>query len=142
MAVIWLVATTTMVAGGVRAARHRAHAAADGAALAAAARAAEGSAVACRIAAAVATGTGARLTACTLQAYQGRSRREGAARVGPRDDAVQDAIARDGTARDGTARDGGQMADVSVVVTYRGVAWLGSLRIPARARAAPATLGP
>jgi secretion/DNA translocation related TadE-like protein len=125
MAVIWLAAIGTMVAGGVRAARHRAHAAADGAALAAAARAAEGPAVACRIAAVVATGTGARVTRCTLGIGGGL----------------------DGTGwSEGVGRSkgagSGQTADVSVVVIYRGPAWLGTLRIPARASAGPAMTDP
>jgi secretion/DNA translocation related TadE-like protein len=137
MAVIWLTAMTTMVAGGVRAARHRAHAAADGAALAAASRAAEGVAVACRIAATVATGTGARLTACTLEAGPGQTGtggtgtgRTGTGRTG-----------EDGTGGRRIVPDGGQIADVSVIVIYRGPGWLGAVRIPARARAAPVMPG-
>jgi secretion/DNA translocation related TadE-like protein len=123
MAVIWLVAVTTMVAGGVRAARHRAHAAADGAALAAAAHASQGPAAACRIAAAVAAGTGARLTGCVLRA-QGDGAGPGG--MGP-----------GGMGFGGIGGGGDQLADVSVVVAYRGPVWLGTLRIPARARAAP-----
>jgi secretion/DNA translocation related TadE-like protein len=213
MAVIWLVAITTMVAGGVRAARHRAHASADGAALAAAAHAAEGPAVACRIAAAVATGTGARLTGCVLKtgpevtgpevtgpevtgpeatgpdglghgrtggAESGQSEmrkgalvpsalRDGELRDGGvwqggsqqsgtglgrtrqtetgRDRAGRPGVGQDGTGpagpgQAGNGQGGGQLADVSVVVTYRGPAWLGALQIPARAIAAPVTLDP
>jgi hypothetical protein len=129
MAVIWLVAVTTMVAGGVRAARHRAHAAADSAALAAASHAAEGSAVACRIAAAVAAGTGARLTGCVLRAPSAEGTDGGGGRWG----------GGGGGGEIGAAV--GQVAEVSAVVIYRGPGWLGgALRIPARASAAPVTL--
>jgi hypothetical protein len=130
MAVIWLVAVTTMVAGGVRAARHRAHAAADGAALAAASHAAEGSVIACRIAAAVAAGTGARLTGCVLRAPSADGTDGGGGRWG----------GGGGDGEIGVAV-GQVVAEVSVVVIYRGPGWLGgALRIPARASAAPVAL--
>jgi secretion/DNA translocation related TadE-like protein len=66
MAVVWLMAAVAMAAGGVRAARHRAHTAADLAALAAASRAAAGSVPACRTAAVVAAGSDGRLAECTV----------------------------------------------------------------------------
>ena len=67
MAVVLLTATVALAAGGVRAARHRALAAADLAALAAAARAAAGSGPACRAAEEVAAGSGGRLSGCVLR---------------------------------------------------------------------------
>ncbi|MGI8334985.1 Rv3654c family TadE-like protein [Actinomadura scrupuli] len=168
MALIWLVAITTMVAGGVRAARHRAHAAADGAALAAAAHAAEGPAVACRIAATVAAGTGARLTGCVVRVVPGAGsnrlvqdgyRRRGLSQHGTGPDGLEPGarggyrrrgLGQHGTGpgaqggpgplglqRNGPRYGGGWLADVSVVATYRGPAWPVTLRIPARARAAP-----
>lgn len=66
-ALVWIVAVTVISAGGVRAARHRAHGAADLAALAAAAKAAEGGAAACRRAAVVAQGAGGRLSSCAVR---------------------------------------------------------------------------
>jgi secretion/DNA translocation related TadE-like protein len=62
----WAVAAMAMTVGGVRAARHRAYAAADLAALAAASHAADGSGSACRLAARIARGSGGRLRRCTL----------------------------------------------------------------------------
>lgn len=67
MGLIWFVAVVVMMAGGVRVARHRAYAAADLAALAAASRAAEGSTDACRRARIVAAASGGRLSACELR---------------------------------------------------------------------------
>lgn len=66
MAMTWLMAVTVMMAGGARAARHRAHAAADLAALAAASHAGAGQGPACRRAAAVAAGSGGRLSGCVV----------------------------------------------------------------------------
>jgi secretion/DNA translocation related TadE-like protein len=68
MAVVWVVAVVAMSAGGVRAARHRAYAAADLAALAAASHAMDGSVRACGVAAAIARAAHARLTRCALRA--------------------------------------------------------------------------
>jgi secretion/DNA translocation related TadE-like protein len=62
----WSMAVMAMTVGGVRAARHRAYAAADLAALAAAAHATGGRPGACRLAAEVARGSGARLRRCAL----------------------------------------------------------------------------
>ncbi|GAA2074698.1 Rv3654c family TadE-like protein [Actinomadura alba] len=69
MAVIWLAAVLAMTVGGVRAARHRAHTAADLAALAAASHAATGAAVghACRRASEVAAASGGRVSACVVR---------------------------------------------------------------------------
>ena len=108
MGVIWLVAVTLMTAGGVRAARHRAHAAADMAALAAAERALGGQPDACRSAAKVARDMGVQLTRCVLS---------------------------DGPSTSGT--EVRQIADVSVTMTLRRLSLVGILRIPARARAGP-----
>jgi secretion/DNA translocation related TadE-like protein len=108
MAVIWLLATTLMIAGGVRATRHRAHSAADSAALGAAERANSGSPDACRIAAAIARDMGALLTVCRLR-ETGR----------------------------GGGSELGWIVDVSVSTTFRGPPPIGTLRIPAQARAAP-----
>jgi secretion/DNA translocation related TadE-like protein len=63
----WSVAVMAMTVGGVRAARHRAYAAADLAALAAAAHVADGRPDACRLAASVARDSGGRLRRCELQ---------------------------------------------------------------------------
>jgi secretion/DNA translocation related TadE-like protein len=63
----WAVAVMAMTVGGVRAARHRAYAAADLAALAAASHAADGSRNACRVAARIARGSGGRLRSCLLR---------------------------------------------------------------------------
>lgn len=63
---IWSVAAMAMTVGGVRAARHRAYAAADLAALAAASHAADGPRSACRLAARIARGSGGRLRGCVL----------------------------------------------------------------------------
>jgi secretion/DNA translocation related TadE-like protein len=68
IAVVWVVAMVAMSAGGVRAARHRAQAAADLAALAAASHARDGSARACGVAATVARAAHARLINCALRA--------------------------------------------------------------------------
>jgi secretion/DNA translocation related TadE-like protein len=65
---IWSAGTVAMTVGGVRAARHRAYAAADMAALAAAANASGGSRYACALAARVARASGARLRRCVLHA--------------------------------------------------------------------------
>ncbi|MBC6459549.1 Rv3654c family TadE-like protein [Actinomadura sp. HBU206391] len=69
MTVIWAAAVLAMTVGGVRAARHRAHAAADLAALAAASHAAAGSGAdrACGRASEIAAGSGGRLSACVLR---------------------------------------------------------------------------
>jgi secretion/DNA translocation related TadE-like protein len=63
---IWSVATMAMAVGGVRAARHRAYAAADLAALAAASHLADGAGSACELAARIARGSGARLRHCVF----------------------------------------------------------------------------
>jgi secretion/DNA translocation related TadE-like protein len=68
MAVVWLGAVVAMSAGGVRAARHRAHAMADLAALAAASHAMDGSVRACDVAATVVRAAHARLIECVLRA--------------------------------------------------------------------------
>ncbi|MCW2900856.1 MAG: hypothetical protein JWO67_3121, partial [Streptosporangiaceae bacterium] len=66
MMVIWLMAVPAMMAAGGRAARHRAFAAADLAALAAAAHAAEGPRAACRQAVTIARASGGSVSACVL----------------------------------------------------------------------------
>ncbi|MCO6007122.1 flp pilus-assembly TadE/G-like family protein [Actinoallomurus purpureus] len=66
---VWTVAVMAMGVGAARVARHRAHAAADLAALAAAAHVAEGSGRACRLAARVARDSDARVRRC---AFHGR----------------------------------------------------------------------
>jgi secretion/DNA translocation related TadE-like protein len=63
---VWAVATMAMAVGGARIARHRAQAAADLAALAAAAHAAEGSERACGLATRVAHESEARLRRCAV----------------------------------------------------------------------------
>jgi secretion/DNA translocation related TadE-like protein len=63
---IWSVATMAMAVGGVRAARHRAYAAADLAALAAASHLADGAGSACELAARIARGSGGRLRQCVF----------------------------------------------------------------------------
>lgn len=65
---IWSAGTVAMTVGAVRAARHRAYAAADMAALAAAAHASGGPRYACALAADVAHASGARLRRCVLHA--------------------------------------------------------------------------
>lgn len=117
MGVIWLVAVTLMTAGGVRAARHRAHSAADMAALAAAERALEGVPTACRSAAEIAHHMGARLTRCVLS----------------------DSSSTGGSPPT-SAPGNGQIADVTVVATLRGVKLIGVLQVSAAARAGPAAL--
>jgi secretion/DNA translocation related TadE-like protein len=67
MALVWLMAVVAMTAGGVRSARHRAHAAADSAALAAASRALDGPTRACAVATAVTRAARGRLTRCALR---------------------------------------------------------------------------
>ncbi|GLZ13768.1 hypothetical protein Acsp04_40030 [Actinomadura sp. NBRC 104425] len=67
MAILWFSAVAAMTVGGVRVARHRADAAADLAALAAAARVAEGAGEACRSAAIVVRGFGGRLKSCRVR---------------------------------------------------------------------------
>ena len=67
---VWTVATMAMAVGGARVARHRAHAAADLAALAAAAHRAEGVRDACGLAAQVARDSDAVLRGC---AFHGRA---------------------------------------------------------------------
>jgi secretion/DNA translocation related TadE-like protein len=111
MGVVWAVAYSCMVAGGVRVARQRAHAAADQAALAVAAYTLEGPSAACARAIAIAHGMGAALSGCAL---------------------VPDPAAVAGS---------GQIADVTVTIAYPGPAWVGTLRIPARARAGPVSEG-
>lgn len=115
MSVIWVAAGTVMVAGGVRAARHRAHAAADDAALAAASHAGEGAGGACGIALDVARASGAELVSCRL--------------VGEGELA--------GYRPSADSASGGLIAEVSVEVTFRGPASIGTLRVPAQARAGP-----
>ena len=63
---IWSMATMAMAVGGVRAARHRAYAAADLAALAAASHFADGAGSACELAARIARGSGGRLRQCVF----------------------------------------------------------------------------
>ncbi|MDN3354549.1 Rv3654c family TadE-like protein [Actinomadura sp. DC4] len=65
----WTVAAMAMTVGGVRAARHRAYAAADLAALAAASHASDGPRSACRLAARIARGSGGRLRRCVLHGH-------------------------------------------------------------------------
>lgn len=67
MGLVWCLGAVAMMVGGVRAARHRAYAAADLAALAAAAHASRGAGDACRLAARVARESGARLRRCVLR---------------------------------------------------------------------------
>ncbi|MFG1998413.1 Rv3654c family TadE-like protein [Spirillospora sp. NPDC048911] len=67
MAVVWVAAVAAMTVGSVRAARHRADAAADLAALAGAARLAEGRAAACQAAELIAARSGGRLSACEVR---------------------------------------------------------------------------
>jgi secretion/DNA translocation related TadE-like protein len=67
MALVWLVAVAAMTVGGARVARHRAHTAADLAALAAASHVMAGSARACAVAATVARSGHGRLTACVVR---------------------------------------------------------------------------
>jgi secretion/DNA translocation related TadE-like protein len=67
MALVWLLAVVAMTVGGVRAARHRAYAAADLAALAAASHVLSGPSRACAVAATVARSIQERLTECTLR---------------------------------------------------------------------------
>ncbi|MFI0354414.1 Rv3654c family TadE-like protein [Actinomadura sp. 9N407] len=67
MALIWAVGVAAMVVGAARVARHRADAAADLAALAAAARAVEGTEVACRVAAKAVAGSGGYLSGCSVR---------------------------------------------------------------------------
>lgn len=62
----WAMAMMAMTVGGVRAARHRAYAAADLAALAAASHSGDGPHAACRLAARIARGSGGRLSSCVL----------------------------------------------------------------------------
>lgn len=64
--VVWFSALAVVLVAGARAGRHRAGAAADLAALAAADRAIEGKGVACRAAAQVARASGARVVACAV----------------------------------------------------------------------------
>jgi secretion/DNA translocation related TadE-like protein len=64
---VWSVAVMAMTVGGVRAARHRAYAAADLAALAAAAHAMDGARSACRLAGVIARDSGGRLRRCVLR---------------------------------------------------------------------------
>jgi secretion/DNA translocation related TadE-like protein len=67
LALVWLVAVVAMTAGGVRAARHRAHATADAAALAAASHATAGPTRACQVAAAITRAARGRLAGCVLR---------------------------------------------------------------------------
>jgi secretion/DNA translocation related TadE-like protein len=67
MSLVWLTAAVAMTVGGVRAARHRAHAAADLAALAAASHALDGPALACDVAESVARAAGGHVTGCVLR---------------------------------------------------------------------------
>jgi secretion/DNA translocation related TadE-like protein len=63
---IWSMAAMAMIVGGVRAARHRAYAAADLAALAAAGHVADGERRACGLAGRIARESGARLRQCVF----------------------------------------------------------------------------
>jgi secretion/DNA translocation related TadE-like protein len=67
-AVVWLAACVVLLAGGVRALRHRAHLAAEQAALAGAQAADLGAATACARASLLARRNGARLMTCVLRA--------------------------------------------------------------------------
>jgi secretion/DNA translocation related TadE-like protein len=67
MALIWLVAAVAMSIGGIRAARHRAHSAADLAALAAASHVMAGSARACGLADTIARAGRGRLSECSVR---------------------------------------------------------------------------
>jgi secretion/DNA translocation related TadE-like protein len=67
MALVWLVAAVAMTVGGIRAARHRADAVADLAALAAAAQVINGSERACAVAGAIAREARARLVQCVVR---------------------------------------------------------------------------
>ncbi|MFF5261977.1 Rv3654c family TadE-like protein [Actinomadura viridis] len=67
MALVWLVGVVAMSVGAIRAARHRADAAADLAALGAAARVPQGAEVACRVAREIVAGAGGRLAGCRLR---------------------------------------------------------------------------
>jgi secretion/DNA translocation related TadE-like protein len=67
LALVWLLAVVAMTAGGVRAVRHRAHATADAAALAAASNAAAGPTRACHVAATIARAARGRLAGCVLR---------------------------------------------------------------------------
>ncbi|GAA3961392.1 hypothetical protein GCM10023085_49780 [Actinomadura viridis] len=67
MALVWLVGGVAMSVGAVRAARHRADAAADLAALGAAARVSQGAEAACRVAAEIVAESGGRLAGCRLR---------------------------------------------------------------------------
>lgn len=64
---MWSMAAIAMTVGGVRAARQRAYAAADLAALAAASHAMDGSRSACLLAARIARGSGGRLHRCVVR---------------------------------------------------------------------------
>lgn len=66
IALTWSVAAMAMTVGGVRVARHRAYAAADLAALAAASHTADGPRRACQLAARIARSSGGRLSRCAL----------------------------------------------------------------------------
>src|SRR3569833_778603 len=80
IALTWSVAAMAMTVGGVRVARHRAYAAADLAALAAASLSAVGLRRACLLAARIARTSGGRLSRCALrgrgQMSQSRNIRE------------------------------------------------------------------
>jgi secretion/DNA translocation related TadE-like protein len=67
LGVIWFAAIVAMMVGGVRAARHRAYAAADLAALGAAAHADDGSGRACGMAARIARGSGGSMRRCRVR---------------------------------------------------------------------------
>ncbi|WP_308198468.1 Rv3654c family TadE-like protein [Actinomadura terrae] len=66
-AIVWLAGVSAMAVGGVRTARHRAEAAADLAALAAAARVPEGAVAACAKARVIAAESGARIARCVVE---------------------------------------------------------------------------
>jgi secretion/DNA translocation related TadE-like protein len=66
-AIIWLAGVSAMAVGGVRTARHRADAAADLAALAAAARVPEGGVAACARARSIAAESAARIARCVVE---------------------------------------------------------------------------
>lgn len=67
MGLTWSVGAMGMTVGGARAARHRAYAGADLAALAAASHVVDGPSAACRLAARVARGSGTRLSRCVVR---------------------------------------------------------------------------
>jgi secretion/DNA translocation related TadE-like protein len=110
MGLVWAVAMAVMEAGGVRAARHHAHLAADEAALAAAYQMGEGRVAACRRAATIAGANGAQVTDCKALEQPAEGEAAGDVRA---------------------------VVEVSVEIRFPGPAGLGTMRIPATARAGP-----